>query len=115
MPLAALDNDQVYPALLFNQLVPSPFIVPIEVVHLLPTSLNHVLTSMALSHRILKLPRDAGRADSKRMLCRLHHHVGIAIGALNKEIDQPATRTSDGTMASVVVFLFAEVRKAGSL
>lgn len=112
MLLAAPDNHQVYPTLLSNQLAPSPFVVPFEVVHLLPTSLNHALTSMALSHRILKLPRDAGRVDLKHMLCRLYHHVGIAIRALNKEIDQPATRTSDGTMASVIIILFAEVRKA---
>lgn len=152
------DNSFIYPALLTNQLVPSPFIIPVLHIQRFPASMRHALVSMALSHRILQLresqswmrPPSVRRKSSSSsarsslssndsytiqapgslntpekpvsvssmaanssalstMSWRLHHHNGLAIRALNEEIDKEASRISDATITSVMVFLIGEV------
>lgn len=51
----------------------------------------------------------SGSSSPSDMSWRLHYHIGLAIRALNEEIDKEATRSSDATILSVLVFLMAEV------
>ena len=50
---------------------------------------------------------DSSVAD---LLLRLHHHTGRAIRCLTEEISKESTRSSDATIASVIVLMIAEVR-----
>ena len=106
---AAPDNDRIYPGLIASQLGPSPFIMPLVALHLIPTSSRHSLVSLAINYRVQQVQQQ-NTVVTGPIVSRLHHHRGEAIRNLNDEIGNEATRTSDATICSVIIFLFADVR-----
>lgn len=94
-----------------NQLSANVFHVPIEIIHLIPVSAQHGLVSIALSHRILRLPVSRRGDFAKEMKQRLYHHTGQALRTLNADLESEEVISNDSTIASIVVLLIAEVRQ----
>lgn len=95
--------------------------VPVLEVFDLPSSLQHALVTMALSHRIYRsvapmtLSLDISSMSEsmpKAWLVRLHYHRGIAIHQMNEYIAKEDTRTTDQTIATVLVFLIGELQQS---
>ncbi|OLN96703.1 hypothetical protein CCHL11_02335 [Colletotrichum chlorophyti] len=98
-------NDQVYPTFASTQLMQSPWVVPVQYVSYLGQAVQHALVAMAIDHRMLRLSRMKNDPDIAEVRLRLHQHRCIAVRALNEEIADQRSRVSDGTLASVVVFI----------
>jgi hypothetical protein len=107
--LTALDNSQLYPRLVSNQLAKNVFNVPIEIIHLIPVSARHGLVSIALSHYILRLPVSTRGDFARGVKSRLYHHTGEALRILNADLESEELLSNDSTIASIVILLIAEV------
>lgn len=77
--------------------------------------LRHTVVALALGHRINQLPPDAGRAVSVDLWSRLFHHRLLAIRELSRDIASEDTRASDGTIVTIILFLFVEVSMSLSM
>ncbi|KAK0628375.1 fungal-specific transcription factor domain-containing protein [Bombardia bombarda] len=108
-------NDQIYPQHCSNQLEPSPFVIVLPDLSLLPVALTHTLVSVAISHRLFKttgvVAKDSSLSDPD-MWSRLYHHRDIAIRSLNELIGSEKTRCSDVTISCVYSFLFAVLQQS---
>lgn len=116
------DNSALYPELVAHQLAPNPFVVPVLALHGLPVPMQHALVAMALGHRIYRSARPltstldvcSSEPTRKAWWSRLHHHRGLAIHLMNEAIGKEDTRTTDQTIATVLVFLIGEVSHGDS-
>lgn len=102
-------NESVYPSFETTQLMKSPWIIPVRFIHYMPAATRHALVSMAIEHRMLRLSQKKTDPLMMEIRARFHHHRCLAIQALNDDVCNDATRGSDMTMASVMVFLYADV------
>ncbi|KAH7129958.1 fungal-specific transcription factor domain-containing protein [Dactylonectria estremocensis] len=85
-----------------------PLFVPIESTPHLPANIRHTLVSIALSHRILQF-EDGFESDRAALSTKLQAHRGSAIRHLAIQLKTGA-QASDVTLASVLIFLFAEIQ-----
>ncbi|KAH8879813.1 hypothetical protein GQ53DRAFT_853224 [Thozetella sp. PMI_491] len=90
---------------------PSPFSVTFMAYQQLNPSQRHTLVTVAINHRILKLLDDTGRPTVPELASRLHHHRGLAIRALNHEIEAEEGKCGDSTIASILLLMFADVQQ----
>ncbi|KAK1657214.1 hypothetical protein BDP55DRAFT_762034 [Colletotrichum godetiae] len=102
-------NEQVYPYFYENQLIKSPWVVPISNIHAMKPYRRHGLVTMAIQHRMSRLSPARNDAYAVEVRARAYQHRLTAIQALNKEIENESTRCSDATLAGVVVFLFGDL------
>ncbi|KAI8194749.1 hypothetical protein K4K54_006167 [Colletotrichum sp. SAR 10_86] len=102
-------NESVYPSFETTQLMKSPWIIPVRFIHYMPAATRHALVSMAIEHRMLRLSHKKTDPLMMEIRARFHHHRCLAIQALNDDVCNDATRGSDMTMASVMVFLYADL------
>ncbi|EQB45895.1 hypothetical protein CGLO_15154 [Colletotrichum gloeosporioides Cg-14] len=102
-------NESVYPSFETTQLMKSPWIIPVRFIHYMPAATRHALVSMAIEHRMLRLSQKKTNPLMMEIRARFHHHRCLAIQALNDDVCNDATRGSDMTMASVMVFLYADL------
>ncbi|KAJ1326116.1 fungal specific transcription factor domain-containing protein [Microdochium nivale] len=95
------------------ELAPNPFIgpFPMDVLPHLTGGLRHTVVALALGHRIHQLPTDAGRAVSVDLWSRLFHHRLLAVRELSRDIASEDTRASDGTIVTIILFLFVELQQ----
>ncbi|KAJ0360145.1 hypothetical protein COL154_007732 [Colletotrichum chrysophilum] len=101
-------NESVYPSFETTQLMKSPWIIPVRFIHYMPAATRHALVSMAIEHRMLRLSKKKTDPFMMEIRARFHHHRCLAIQALNEDVCNDATRGTDMTMASVMVFLYAD-------
>lgn len=64
---------------------------------------------LALSHRIQRLVKNVESSQITEMRSRLWHHRGLAIRAVNEEIDGLSANRLDVAITSVMLLLFTEV------
>ncbi|KAI8309182.1 hypothetical protein K4K61_002002 [Colletotrichum sp. SAR11_59] len=102
-------NESVYPSFETTQLMKSPWIIPVRFIHYMPAATRHALVSMAIEHRMLRLSHKKTDPLMMEIRARFHHHRCLAIQALNEDVCNDATRGTDMTMASVMVFLYADL------
>lgn len=114
------DNVHICPDLVANgsgATTKSPFIIPLANAPYAPATIRHCLVSSALAHRILQ--SEQGFEEDRAILAsRLQTYRGAAIRhlacgvKLGSEVGWNNTSGRDGrdaTLASMLVFLFAEV------
>ncbi|TPX14766.1 uncharacterized protein E0L32_005161 [Thyridium curvatum] len=103
-----------YYYLVATQLADTPFVLPSlhRFVDYLPPAMRHIIVAMAYSHHILHRPYEPDKETLGRELAAFHRHRGYAIQALNKEIGCDASRGTDATMVTVLMFLMAELQQS---
>lgn len=112
------DNSAIYPDLAANQLAPNPFVVPVLELDGTPPAMQHCLIAMALGHRIYRSESPdwltlgvSSEPTRREWWLRLHHHRGLAIRLMNEDIGRQASRASNETITTVLVFLIGEVSR----
>ena len=95
----------------------SPYHVPLSALRYLPQSLQHLVVSVALSHRIISANGGRGlqQQDNSGLVPRLHRYRHSAIRWLNVELSEKDAQLKDSTITSVTVCLMAEVSALLSL
>ncbi|KAF7549489.1 hypothetical protein G7Z17_g6347 [Cylindrodendrum hubeiense] len=86
----------------------NPFIMPPADVPHLPANIRHTIVSISLAHRILQ-SEDALQSDRAALSAKLQAHRGSAIRHLAIQLET-GPQTGGLTLASVIVFLFAEIQ-----
>ncbi|KAF2729586.1 hypothetical protein EJ04DRAFT_502111 [Polyplosphaeria fusca] len=107
-------NNHLYPELLaITELAPNPYILyfPLKALPLLPPSIRHTMVCLSLSYRLHTLPPAAIQGYATVSWSRIFHHRGLAIRSLSEEIGTEGTRTSDKTIAAVLVFMCFELQQ----
>lgn len=82
-----------------------------KIVRYIPTAIAHNLVSVVFQHRVCA--QTSWKIDCpsiKHAQARLHHHRGIAIRALNQDIRNEKTQSSDIVLTGVILLLNSEVR-----
>ncbi|PLB38034.1 Zn(II)2Cys6 transcription factor [Aspergillus candidus] len=112
---ASYYNACIYPSFAaFHQLAPNPYITRFShaVIPHLPPAMCHLLVCLALGHRIQSLMLNTDYGALIEVRSRLYHHRGMAIQLLADAIGNAITRTSDLTIASVLMLLFTDARQS---
>ncbi|KAF6840568.1 hypothetical protein CMUS01_03869 [Colletotrichum musicola] len=85
--------------------------VPMKIVRYIPTAIAHNLVSVVFQHRVCA--QTSWKIDCpsiKHAQARLHHHRGIAIRALNEDIKNEKTQSSDIVLTGVIMLLNSEIQ-----
>lgn len=109
-----LDNEVIYPEYKDHQLSPSPFvtILPLEIIHRATPAINNIVVSVTLRHHIYRtsLTSSCHREGMVELLSKSHYHRGLAINALNDEIQRFDRARLGALIGGIIVFIFSEVR-----
>ncbi|KXH55606.1 hypothetical protein CSAL01_10233 [Colletotrichum salicis] len=84
--------------------------IPLKVVKYLPVSIAHNLVGIAYHHRMLV--QKEWKNDCPSILHaqhRMHHHRGLSIRAINEDIANPKTQSSDVVLTGVILLLQSEI------
>ncbi|KAF2264139.1 hypothetical protein CC78DRAFT_560443 [Lojkania enalia] len=107
-------NSHLYPELLvLNEMAPNPYIIffPLSIIPLLPPSIRHIIVCYSLTYRITTLPYGSKPLSHQSVSwSRVYHHRGSAIQAIREEIGGEGTRSSDKTIAAVLMLLCYELQ-----
>ena len=111
LTMNSIDNNNIYPMFLMNQLAPTPFIAPVVVplFRYLPIAAIRIMVSMALRHRAFQLSQNAEQTSASELWSRSYHYHDLSIRGLNEDLSKEATRSNDFTISTVGLFLIAEV------
>ncbi|PSN72315.1 hypothetical protein BS50DRAFT_569829 [Corynespora cassiicola Philippines] len=110
-------NTRIYPQVLqCSVLAPNPHIIffPLGALHLLPPAIHHTMVCLAVNHRLCSLPAGTDRQLLNDKWSKVYHHRGAAIRELSAHIGREATRNTDTTMSSVLMFMCAELQQSTS-
>ncbi|KAF9871745.1 C6 zinc finger domain protein [Colletotrichum karsti] len=107
-------NESVLPSFQNAQLTSSPWVVPAQYVCYMPKATLHALVSMAIEHRMIRLARKKTDPYMVEIGARFHQHRQTAIEALKKDLSNEKIRTSRQTIASVLVFMYADLMGAST-
>ncbi|KAK2001057.1 hypothetical protein LX36DRAFT_602092 [Colletotrichum falcatum] len=84
--------------------------IPLKIVKYLPTAIAHNLVSIVYQHRMrVQMEWKFDCPSAKHAQARLHHHRGISIRALNEDIANEKTRSSDPVLTGVIMLLESEI------
>ncbi|KAH7013183.1 fungal-specific transcription factor domain-containing protein [Ilyonectria destructans] len=86
----------------------SPFYIPIANAPNLPANIKHTVISIALAHRIIQ-SEESFESDRAALSVKLQTHRGSAIRHLAIQLET-GSQAREVTLASVLVFLFAEIQ-----
>ncbi|KAH6955873.1 fungal-specific transcription factor domain-containing protein [Ilyonectria sp. MPI-CAGE-AT-0026] len=86
----------------------SPFYIPIADAPNLPANIRYTVISIALAHRIIQ-SEESFESDRAALSAKLQSHRGSAIRHLAIQL-KTASQAREVTLASVLVFLFAEIQ-----
>ncbi|KAH0440680.1 hypothetical protein CcaCcLH18_02350 [Colletotrichum camelliae] len=85
--------------------------IPIQIVRFLPTAIAHNMVSIVFQHRMCVQTQWKPDCPSvKHAEARLHHHRGLAIRALNEDIANEKTQSSDVVLTGVILLLQSEIQ-----
>jgi len=76
---------------------------------LLPVPLKALFILMTMAHSLHRLPRGTEKEVFIRARSAIAYWTYLVVHALNEDIAAEKTRTSDGTMTSVMMLLLADV------
>jgi hypothetical protein len=105
-------NFRIYPTVKASgELVPNPAIInfPLATLHVLPPAVHHTLVCLSLNHFNHSLPIGTERSVTVVNRSKIYHHRGAAIRALSEYVGKDKTRCSDLSIASILLFMSAEV------
>ncbi|CCF32570.1 hypothetical protein CH063_04933 [Colletotrichum higginsianum] len=84
--------------------------IPLTVVKYLPTSIAHNLVAIVFQHRLhVQMEWKFDCPSAKHAQARLHHHRGISIRALNEDIANAKTQSSDTVLTGVTLLMQSEI------
>ncbi|WQF79152.1 Putative zn(2)Cys(6) fungal-type DNA-binding domain, fungal transcription factor [Colletotrichum destructivum] len=84
--------------------------IPLKVVKYLPTSIAHNLVAIVFQHRLhVQMEWKFDCPSAKHAQARLHHHRGISIRALNEDIANAKTQSSDTVLTGVTLLMQSEI------
>ncbi|KAK1974710.1 fungal-specific transcription factor domain-containing protein [Colletotrichum cereale] len=84
--------------------------IPLKIVKYLPTAIAHNLVSIVYQHRMhVQMEWKFDCPSAKHAQARMHHHRGISIRALNEDIANEKTQSSDAVLTGVILLLQSEV------
>ncbi|KAK2043137.1 hypothetical protein LZ31DRAFT_524889 [Colletotrichum somersetense] len=84
--------------------------IPLKIVKYLPTAIAHNLVSIVYQHRMrVQMEWKFDCPSAKHAQARLHHHRGISIRALNEDIANEKTQSSDAVLTGVILLLESEI------
>ncbi|KAL6710639.1 hypothetical protein ACN47E_008687 [Coniothyrium glycines] len=106
-------NERIHPDVVeANVLAPNPALLmfPVQVLHVLPPTVHHILVCLTLNHFLHSLPEGSSRKIASVKRAKVYQHRGAAIRALSHYVGQDTTRCNDMTIASVLMFLSVELQ-----
>ncbi|WYZ38172.1 hypothetical protein EsH8_III_000086 [Colletotrichum jinshuiense] len=84
--------------------------IPLGIVKYLPTAIAHNLVAVVFQHRMcVQTQWKLDCPSAKHAEARLHHHRGISIRALNEDIANERTQSSDAVLTGVILLLQSEI------
>ncbi|OHF01908.1 hypothetical protein CORC01_02786 [Colletotrichum orchidophilum] len=84
--------------------------IPLKVVKYLPITIAHNLVAVVFHHRMHVQSEWKNDCPSiKHAEARLHHHRGLSIRALNEDIANEKTQSSDVVLTGVILLLQSEI------
>lgn len=81
-----------------------------SLLHYFPESQRHGFVSIAMAHRLYRLPEGTSKEFEQKARSITYQYRGMAIRALNQEIGSEATAVSNALIASTITLLAADVR-----
>lgn len=87
--------------------------IPLKVVKYLPISIAHNLVGIVYHHRMHV--QKEWKNDCPSILYaqhRMHHHRGLSIRAINEDLANPKTQSSDVVLTGVILLLQSEVSRS---
>ncbi|CAI0653183.1 unnamed protein product [Colletotrichum noveboracense] len=85
--------------------------IPINIVRFLPKAIAHNMVSIVFQHKMCVQTQWKPDCPSlKHAQARLHHHRGLAIRALNEDIANEKTQSSDVVLTGVILLLQSEIQ-----
>lgn len=83
---------------------------PMSLIHHFPESQRHAFVSIAMAHRLYRLPEGTSQAFVQNARSKIYQYRGMAIRALNKEISAETAGATNSLIASTITLLAADVR-----
>ncbi|KAL5117027.1 hypothetical protein ACEQ8H_005113 [Pleosporales sp. CAS-2024a] len=106
-------NVRIHPMMKKSgELAPNPAMIrfPMAALHVLPPAVHHTLVCLALNHFTHSLPVGVSREVAVVTRSKIYQHRGAAIRALSQYVAKDRTRSSDLSIASILVFLAMELQ-----
>jgi hypothetical protein len=88
------------------------FDIPPEYLRMLPTSVMHAVTVLAVSHRSLAAHDICTKPQRQQLTTRVKYHTWKAVSCLNDEVANDSSITVGPNMTAILWFLMIEVRSA---
>ena len=110
--LSPLVNSKIYPDIQQTDcLAPNPAVVhfPVWALHILAPAMHYTTVCLSLNYHLTSLPLGKDRAIVADKRLKIYHYRGLAIRALNDNVARKETRSSDQTIASILMFMAMEV------
>ena len=111
--LRPIVNSKIYPDIQETDcLAPNSAVVhfPVWALHILAPAMHYTTVCLSLNYYLTSLPLGKDRAIVADNRLKIYHYRGLAIRALNENVARKETRSSDQTIASILMFLAMEVR-----
>ncbi|EMR64442.1 putative c6 zinc finger domain protein [Eutypa lata UCREL1] len=83
---------------------------PMSLLHYFPESQRHGFVSIAMAHRLYRLPEGTSKEFEQKARSITYQYRGMAIRALNQEIGSEATAVSNALIASTITLLAADLQ-----
>ncbi|KAI4648365.1 uncharacterized protein J4E79_009987 [Alternaria viburni] len=77
--------------------------------HILAPAMHYTAVCLSLNYYLTSLPLGKDRAVIAENRLKIYHYRGLAIRALNENVARRNTRSSDQTIASILMFLAMEI------
>ncbi|KAK7750297.1 hypothetical protein SLS62_007814 [Diatrype stigma] len=81
-----------------------------SLIHYFPDSQRHAFVSIAMAHRLYRLPDGTSQAFVQNARSRTYQYRGMAIRALNEEISAKTSGATTGLIASTITLLAADLQ-----
>jgi len=110
--LITIVNTRIYPDIQETDcLAPNPAVVhfPVWALHILAPPMHYTTVCLSLNYHLTSLPLGKDRAIVADNRLKIYHYRGLAIRALNENVARKETRSSDQTIASILMFMAMEV------
>ncbi|KAF1848804.1 uncharacterized protein K460DRAFT_304288 [Cucurbitaria berberidis CBS 394.84] len=95
-----------------GELAPNPALIflPLHILHILPSTIHHILVCISLNYFIQCLPSGTDRSAVVTNRSKVYHHRGAAIRALSRYLETDKTRCSDFTITSILMFMSMDLQ-----
>lgn len=110
--LSPIVNTRIYPDIQETDcLAPNQAVVhfPVWALHILAPPMHYTTVCLSLNYHLTSSPLGKDRAVIAENRLKIYHYRGLAIRALNENVARKETRSSDQTIASILMFLAMEV------